>query len=713
MARIVTPRNIQEIKLYQKEYKKFRGVDFAADPTQVSDNRSPICQNIVSDYAGFPEKRAGWRVLHTLNGKINGMIYATIGGINTYLVHAGTVLYTWADKTAPAAIYNQMNDARSIAFAHDSKLYILDGANYLVCSYNNGYAVEPVSNKAFIPTTVIGAASGGGGKAFEAVNLLTGKRKNSLIGDAVSIVYHLDSKDVQSIDSVLVESELYIKTSTWSHDKPTLKFSVPSIPIGAQFYLLVANLKYLAVDAAGAAIAPNTLAVGGVFSCELTKEKIGEYYKAILNDGLTAPTVTATLTSDTFTLISKEYVCDVSAGTVTFALPPSQYTGGAGIDNIVIQYTKPVSGYTDKISKCTITTAFGYYNANRMFFSGNPDYPNVDWQSGLDDPTYFPDTGYTNIGSDSTKIMGYIKQHDTLAIVKSDSETDAEIFLRTAEMTDSGSVIFPVKQGVKGIGAIAKYSFCNLRDDPLFLTRQGVYALTSTTVQQERSLQDRSYFVNSKLTKEQNLSEAVSTIWNGCYILAINDRCYVADGQQQFALSNTEEYGYEWYYWTNIPARTFLEKDGMLYFGTAEGKLCKFNTDLTKNQHNDNDMAIDAIWSTKYDDFGIFMRRKTMVKKGCGVLIKPYVRSSIDVYVATEADYEKLIKRAVIDILDFSDIDFSRISFTTKDAPQVVPFNSKVKKFIFLQIIFKNSVKNEAFGIYGTEIQYAIGNYVK
>lgn len=41
------------------------------------------------------------------------------------------------------------------------------------------------------------------------------------------------------------------------------------------------------------------------------------------------------------------------------------------------------------------------------------------------------------------------------------------------------------------------------------------------------------------------------------------------------------------------------------------------------------------------------------------------------------------------------------------------PFNTKVKKFILLQLIFENDAVNEGFGVYGAEVQYTVGNYVK
>ena len=630
MPSSVTPNKIESIRLYQKEYTQFRGVDFSTDPTQVADYRSPYALNLISDLAGFPEKRVGWRKILDTGKRINGIHHAVFAsGASMRFVHAGNTLYTWDESNAShTAICETMADNRSVAFAHGGKMYIMDGNKYRVVAEADGvYTVADVEDgEVFVPTTTIAADPSGGGTPFEAVNMLTGKRINSFFSNGTSKDYFLDTQNIDAVTKVVVNGE----------------------------------------------------------------EK-------------------------------DDYTVDLEAGKVSLSAAPAD---SKGVDNVVIHFTADVEGYADRVNKCTIFAFFGFNNDNRIFISGNPEYPNWDWQSGLDDPTYFPDTGYTKVGSDTSAIMGYLKQYNSLTIVKADNEQDAEVFLRTAQMEDDGTVIFPIQQGIKGVGAISKYAFATLRDDPLFLAREGVFAIASTSVQLERTVQDRSYFVNPVLTTEAGLSEAVAAVWNGYYILCVNGRAYVADSRKRTAQSGTGasysesgsyvQYSYEWYYWQNIPARVIREYEGELYFGTADGYICKFNTDIsTMAKYNDDGAPILARWATKMDDYGSIVRRKTLTKKGCGVMIKPYTRSSVTVYTSTDRTHEAKIQYAAMDILDFSDIDFSRFTFNTLDTPQVVPFNKKVKKFIVLQLIFENNVKDEGFGIYGVQTQFAIGGYVK
>ena len=49
-------------------------------------------------------------------------------------------------------------------------------------------------------------------------------------------------------------------------------------------------------------------------------------------------------------------------------------------------------------------TAYGVGTTDRIVISGNPDHPNRDWTSGLNDPTYFPDLA---------ELMDYVRAHAT------------------------------------------------------------------------------------------------------------------------------------------------------------------------------------------------------------------------------------------------------------------------------------------------------------
>ncbi len=159
---------------------------------------------------------------------------------------------------------------------------------------------------------------------------------------------------------------------------------------------------------------------------------------------------------------------------------------------------------------------------------------------------------------------------------------------------------------------------------------------------------------------------------------------------------------YECYCWENIPARCLAARGEALYFGAEDGRICRFNTDIEGvEKYNDDGEAIVCAWSTKADDDGSFAQYKTMDRRGSGVMIKPYPRSSIQVNLRTDRDMGRDVGSAAMDIWDWENIDFSRMDFNANDAPRVIPFGLRAGRYLTLQITVKNDRLNEGFGVYG------------
>ena len=82
----------------------------------------------------------------------------------------------------------------------------------------------------------------------------------------------------------------------------------------------------------------------------------------------------------------------------------------------------------EKICKCTVVGKYGYGNDNRVFLSGNPDYPGWEWYSGLSDPSYWPELNYSVVGMDNNPIKTYIKFAGELIAVKADNHAETAIW---------------------------------------------------------------------------------------------------------------------------------------------------------------------------------------------------------------------------------------------------------------------------------------------
>lgn len=420
--------------------------------------------------------------------------------------------------------------------------------------------------------------------------------------------------------------------------------------------------------------------------------------------------------------IFDEFTVDREAGTVTFETPPAAPEAGSA-DGLVIQFPHTVEGYAERVERCTILTSYGVGTNDRLVLSGNPDFPNRDFTSALNDPTYFPDLLYNTVGAEGVAIRGYCRLGSALGIIKEDNGQDSTVFLRSAGLGEAGDVVFSQQQAVAGVGAVAEGSFASLLDDPLFLSGTGIYALGTSSTTTERVTQNRSFYLNAKLCSEEGLAEAEAVIWRGLYLLALpNGHVYVLDarGKKTYRSAVLGDFLYEGYYWENVPARCWLNwKEGAeehLYFGTADGRLCKLNSDMdTMARFSDDGEAIQAVWATKYDDDGTPSYLKTMLKRGCCVTLKPHLRSSAEIHIRSDRSdgLERLVATGVVDIFNWEDIDWERFTFNSDDGPQEVFFNKKLKNYKRAQILIRNKEVNEGFGVYQITKHFIVGNYAK
>ena len=626
------PRNAR-VSIKSTTYDKFRGADFSTDPALVDKSRSPLCTNMISDAGGMPEKRCGWRTLHTIEeddepAPINGLHFGVFSGTTYRYVHAGTKLYTW-DETdnAPVVKLTGLHDGKSRSVSLAGKLWIVTGGELIRCSGSTVERVTGLGESAYIPTTIITREPTGGGTPYEDVNMATPYRKNAFQTDGSATVFQLDSAPIDNTGTVRV----------WVWGTETTAFSV-----------------------------------------------------------------------------------DRATGKVTMNAPPAA-PGAGNADGLVVQFPVTVAGYADIINKCTIITVYGAGNSDRIVISGNPDSPNRDYTSALNDPTYFPDLGYADVGIEGVPIRGYCRIGNYLAIVKEDNGQDSTIFFRSASVDSDGKAVFSLSQAMAGVGAVSAGSFASLLDEPLFLAGTGIFAVTTNYLTGDKAGQNRSYYINARLIGEA-LSDAEAVGYQGMYLLAFpNGHVYILDGRQNktYRSESLGDYVYECYYWEHVPVRCWLNlksgADETLYFGTEDGRVCRFNTDNSSiARFSDDGEGIDAVWATKMDDDDAATVLKTMIKRGCAVTLKPYQRSSARVCLRTDRDAADWQANAdTIDIFDWEDIDFSRFSFDSNDAPREIFFNTKVKKYKRLQILIRNSVPGEGFGVFGITKHYVLGNFAK
>lgn len=403
-----------------------------------------------------------------------------------------------------------------------------------------------------------------------------------------------------------------------------------------------------------------------------------------------------------------DFTVNRTTGAVTFNAAPG-VSPITGEDNIYITYSKTTTGYADKINKCDIMTLYGIGGArDRLFLAGNPAAPNQDYYSQFNNPTYFGDLWYSELGQKDSRIVGYSIINNGLAAHKDWSYDDTNIFIRNGTMI-ADQVAFVVSGAYQGDGAIAKRSFGVLETEPLFLTRNGVFAVTPADYSGERYAQNRSYFLNGKLLEESGLENAYATIWNQMYVLAINGKVYILDGTQYASERNGpfSRRQYEAYFWTDIPARIIYEQDGALCFGAADGKLCEFHTDYDDlySFSDDGTEPIKGQWLTPEYYGGDFYTDKSFTK--IAVLLASAVATGCRVWAIYEGVTELLIDYdGTARYFSYANLSYSKFSYKTDTTPQELVEKIRISKKKKVQFLFENDVINEPFGLYSATAEY-------
>ena len=114
--------------------------------------------------------------------------------------------------------------------------------------------------------------------------------------------------------------------------------------------------------------------------------------------------------------------------TYTFKVPGMAEAGGDDVAEVYFYHKE--EQYEERIPSCDFGVLFGTSgNTDRLFLAGNPEFPNVDFYSAMDDYTYFEDMNTVSMGSDGYAVLGYARLADnTLAIFKEKSQSEASIF---------------------------------------------------------------------------------------------------------------------------------------------------------------------------------------------------------------------------------------------------------------------------------------------
>ena len=313
-----------------------------------------------------------------------------------------------------------------------------------------------------------------------------------------------------------------------------------------------------------------------------------------------------------------DFTVDYKEGKITFTTPPPvPLTDGK--DNVEIEFSKTIPGEKEKILNCTLLQVFD----NRVFFSGNPNYPNMIWHCSLDNPAYVSDLDYYEEGLDTSAVKGMVAGNNALWVIKEPSPANTSLFYHNPTTDIEYGKIYPNTHSNISTGCAGKA--INFNDDIVFFSERGMEGI-SGDITTEQAIAHRSSLVDSKLLNEPNYKDMLLEEWEGYLLVIIDNKVYLADSRGKF--NNVDHMEYEWFYWELDKKITCTRvKDSVLYLGTENGLYTL--TDTTSN--------VESYWTTPKDKFKHPQYLKTTNKRGCVV----EATGDISLYVKTEkTDFE-------------------------------------------------------------------------
>lgn len=367
---------------------------------------------------------------------------------------------------------------------------------------------------------------------------------------------------------------------------------------------------------------------------------------------------------------TKNFTVNASKGKVIFTTAPAK-PDTDGASNVVIQFRKTVERNRLQIEKCTLHMIFD----NRVFFAGNPDYPNRLWHSSLENPEYCSDLDYYDQGFNDSAIKAIITGNNALWTIKEPSQTNTTIFYLNPVTDDEFGKVYPSQHSSINVGCIA--TGINFFDDIVFLSDRGLESITQDVTSQQ-VITHRSSLIDNRLLNEKSYQNAILEKWEGYLLIILGKHVYLADSRQRMAYNDHTEY--EWFYWEfDEEIKGTTVDNNTLYILTEHEIYTLTNTKPKK---------LKSYWTTPEDEFNLPQMQKTTNKKG---------------FVA-DVEGEEILVSVKTDNNEFEDVK------ELENEKGYITTKIKKKKWKSIQIKFSSE---KPFGVFSCTLEAYTGAYIK
>ena len=464
-------------------------------------------------------------------------------------------------------------------FFFGDKVYVLDGSKYYAWDGSNfgeviGYA--PVIVTAANP-------SGGDGTLLEALNRLgTPQRcriRFSANGTATTFNCNWINQDDKFVyvESVYVNGIEQIKNTDFTVD-------------------LLGNVTFTTAPASGSSNVEITYQLGAGFrtSTTLTASKPSGMDFAFGNsDGVeySSSRVYVRRSGDVIELVENaDYIVSKQDGKFKVSIIAALLSG---------DYIQPEVYYKrDKITTMRYAELFNGAADTRVFFYGdgtNKAYYSGVMENGKGSAEYFPDLNEMQVGDANTPITAMIRHHNRLLAFKRGGGAYSIYYGQLSLADGSITAGFYISNINKIIGCDGYDAATLVMNNPRTLEKGSIYEWQATSRSGNITLDQR----NAEVVSEK-VHDTLRTfdMENALTYYDVRRHEYYCVYNGVAVVNNT--IAKAWYIYTNFPATCMAEYGRQLYFGTADGLICR----VSEQTDTDDGETIEAYWESGSLDFG-------------------------------------------------------------------------------------------------------------
>jgi hypothetical protein len=264
-----------------------------------------------------------------------------------------------------------------------------------------------------------------------------------------------------------------------------------------------------------------------------------------------------------------------------FGLPQTDGTGNILEVSAITRDISPTDIFNCSISRWYGGDNQGASNGIRLFLSGNQDMPNTVFFSDVNDPTYFPVENYIKVGSPASGVTALSCQSRYLIIYKTDSIHSLNFALNKT------NIFFPQTQINSTIGCNAPESIQYINNHLTWLHNDILYFFVTNSTTNEHNIREISRNMGPLLKNhtDDQLKNASSAIFNGNYMLFVDDKVYLWDYETTSYINKSDNDAAQkqlaWYQWS-LPIGVcypFAFQNKLYCFGRNTNNLLKFTED--------------------------------------------------------------------------------------------------------------------------------------